>query len=257
MARQLFFTLFFIVTGLFAYAQPAKYTIANVHAHNDYDHNIPFTQAHNLQLGSIEADVLWINDTLFVAHGAKYLKRDVLFEGSYLQKLANSVKENKGYAYTDTSAVLQLLIDIKTDSLQTLNAVIKSIEKFPILVNRSVRFVITGNQLPADKFASYPSYVLFDGKINDPSHIKNIGRIGLFSANFANYTKWKGEGDIPAADLALLKTDISKAHALHRQIRFWGVPDNARTWRIMMDLGVDYINTDQIAEVAKFLQVGK
>jgi alkaline phosphatase len=89
---------------------------------------------------------------------------------------------------------LQLLIDIKTDSLQTLNAVIKSIEKFPALVNRSVRFVITGNQLPADKFASYPSYVLFDGKINDPSHIKNIDRIGLFSANFANYTKWKGEG---------------------------------------------------------------
>jgi alkaline phosphatase len=70
-----------------------------VHAHNDYDHNIPFTQAHESQLGSIEADVLWINDTLFVAHGAKYLKRDVLFEGSYLQKLANFVKENKGYAY--------------------------------------------------------------------------------------------------------------------------------------------------------------
>jgi alkaline phosphatase len=257
MARQLFFVSFFILTGLLAKAQPAKYTIANVHAHNDYDHNIPFTQAHSLRLGSIEADVLWINDTLFVAHGAKYLKRDVLFEGSYLQKLANFVKENKGYVYADTSAVLQLLIDIKTDSLQTLNAVIKSIEKFPVIVNRSVRFVITGNQLPADKFASYPSYVLFDGKINDPSHIKNINRIGLFSANFANYTKWKGEGAIPAADLTLLKNDIAKAHALHRQIRFWGVPDNADTWRIMMDLGVDYINTDQIAEVARFVTSSK
>ncbi|MES2329338.1 MAG: alkaline phosphatase [Bacteroidota bacterium] len=257
MARQLVFTFFFLASGLFAEAQPTKYTIANVHAHNDYDHNVPFSQAHDLQLGSIEADVLWINDTLFVAHGAKYLKRDVLFEGSYLQKLANSVKENKGYAYADTSSVLQLLIDIKTDSLQTLNAVIKSIEKFPILVNRSVRFVITGNQLPAEQFNSYPAYILFDGKINDASHIRNINRIGLFSADFSKYSKWKGEGDIPAADLALLKTDIAKAHALHRQIRFWGVPDNARTWRIMMDLGVDYINTDQIAEVARFVAAGK
>jgi alkaline phosphatase len=257
MTRPLFFTIFCIVTSVLTNAQPIKYSIANVHAHNDYDHNIPFTQAHGLHLGSIEADVLWINDTLFVAHGAKYLKRDVLFEGSYLQKLANSIKENKGYAYADTSAVLQLLIDIKTDSLQTLNAVIKSIAKFPILVNRSVRFVITGNQLPADKFASYPSYLLFDGKINDPSHIKNIDRIGLFSANFANYTKWKGEGDIPSTDLAMLKIDIAKAHALHRQIRFWGVPDNAVTWRIMMNLGVDYINTDQIAEVARFVASSK
>lgn len=253
MTRQLFFALFLMLISVSADAQPVKYTIANVHAHNDYDHNTPFTQAHGLQLGSIEADVLWINDTLFVAHGAKYLKRDVLFEGSYLQKLAKFVKDNKGYAYTDTSAVLQLLIDIKTDSLQTLNAVIRSIEKYPELVNRSVRFVITGNQLPAEKFSSCPSWLLFDGKINDPSHIRNLDRIGLFSANFANYTKWKGEGEIPAADLVLLKNDIAKAHALHRQIRFWGVPDNARTWRIMMDLGVDYINTDQIAELAKFV----
>ncbi|MEO7531527.1 MAG: alkaline phosphatase [Sediminibacterium sp.] len=257
MSKRLFFIIFCTTLSLFVQGQPVKYTIANVHAHNDYDHNIPFTQAYGLQLGSIEADVLWINDTLFVAHGAKYLKREVLFESSYLQKLDRFVKERNGYAYEDTTAVLQLLIDIKTDSLQTLNAVLKSIQKFPRLVNRSVRFVITGNQLPADQFNLYPSYILFDGKINDPSHIKNLNRIGLFSADFSKYSKWKGEGEIPAADLALLKMDIAKVHELHKQIRFWGVPDNANTWRNMMNLGVDYINTDQIAEVAKFVAASK
>jgi alkaline phosphatase len=256
MARKLLFILCSFI-ALLTQAQPVKYTIANVHAHNDYDHNVPFVQAYGLQLGSIEADVLWINDTLFVAHGAKYLKRDVLFESSYLQKLDQFVKEHKGYAYADTSSVLQLLIDLKTDSLQTLNAVVKSIQKFPATINRSVRFVITGNQLPAEQFDLYPSYILFDGKLNDPSHIKHLNRIGLFSADFSKYSKWKGEGDIPAAELALLKADIAKAHALHKQIRFWGVPDNAHTWRIMMDLGVDYINTDQIAEVARFVSTSR
>lgn len=239
-------------------AQPKKYTIANVHAHNDYDHNIPFTQAYGLQLGSIEADVLWINDTLFVAHGAKYLKRDVLFDGSYLKKLDQFVREKKGYAYADTASVLQLLIDIKTDSLSTLNAVMKSIEQYPALINnRSVHFVITGRQLPAEQYDQYPSYILLDGNLNNPAHLQRLNRVALFSADFSKYSKWKGEGDIPAADLALLKNDIAKAHALNKQIRFWGVPDNEHTWQIMMDLGVDFINTDRIDDLAKFVAARK
>jgi len=242
-----------LITG-YGLAQPLKYTINNIHAHNDYDHNDPFVQAYALQLGSIEADVLWINDTLFVAHSAKELKRNVLFESSYLRKLEQGIKDHKGCAYSDSNCVLQLLIDIKTDSLQTLNAVVNSIRRFPILVNnRSVRFVITGRQVPAEEFDRYPSYILFDGKINDDSHIKHLNRIGLFSADFSTYSKWKGEGDIPVTELIAIKKDIAKAHALHKQIRFWGVPDNALTWQMMMDLGVDYINTDHIADVARFI----
>lgn len=246
--------IIFCLVSASAIAQPLKYTVNNVHAHNDYDHNDPFVQAYALQLGSIEADVLWINDTLFVAHGPKELKRNVLFENSYLRKLENGIRDNKGCAYKDSNCVLQLLIDIKTDSLQTLNAVVNSIRKFPLLVNnRSVRFVITGRQVPADEFNRYPSYILFDGKINDALHLKHLGRIGLFSADFSTYSKWKGEGDIPVNELAVIKKDIQKAHALHKQIRFWGVPDNMHTWKIMMDLGVDYINTDHIIDVARFI----
>ena len=235
-------------------AQPVKYTVANIHAHNDYDHNIPFKQAYALQLGSIEADVFWVHDTLFVAHQLKELKRNVLFESSYLQNLEEGVKANHGRAYADKKAVLQLLIDIKTDSIQTLDAVIRSIRSYPSLVrNRSIRFVITGNQTPAEQFAKYPSFILFDGKLNDASHLKQLKRIGLFSANFANYSKWKGAGEIPQNDLVQIKKDIALAHSLNKQIRFWGVPDNKHTWEIMMQLGVDYINTDRIADLAQFL----
>ncbi len=252
MVKNLFiFCLLLVSTGN---AQPVTYTVANIHAHNDYDHNIPFTQAYALQLGSIEADVLWVHDTLFVAHSLKELKRNVLFETSYLQKLNEGVMANKRHAYAGKSQVLQLLIDIKTDSIQTLDAVINSIRKFPSLVNnRSIRFVITGNQTPAEEFSKYPSFIMFDGKLNDAAHLKQLKRIGLFSADFSKYSKWKGTGDIPGNDLAVIKKDIAMAHSLHKQIRFWGVPDNQYTWEMMMQLGVDYINTDHIADVAKFL----
>ena len=253
MAKNLFaFCLLFSLAG---FSQPVKYTVSNIHAHNDYDYNVPFTQAYALQLGSIEADVFWVNDTLFVAHKINELKRNILFESSYLQKLACGVKANKGRAYADKSMVLQLLIDIKTDSLQTLDAVIRNIRKFHVLVrNHSVHFVITGNQTPAEQFTHYPSYILFDGKLHDPSHLKQLKRIRLFSANFANYSKWKGLGEIPPNDLTVLKNDIALAHSLHKPIRFWGVPDNPHTWKIMMQLGVDYINTDHIADVARFVE---
>jgi alkaline phosphatase len=254
MNRKFFLIALGIMSVVAAIAQPAKYTTANLHAHNDYDYNTPFVQAYGLKLGSIEADVFWVNDTLFVAHRIKELKRNVLFESSYLQKLEQGIKANQGLAYTDKNNVLQLLIDIKTDSLQTLKAVINSIRKYPLLQdNPSIRFVITGSQVPAAQFDEYPAYILFDGKLNDPSHEQHLNRIGLFSANFANYSKWKGEGEIPAADLALLKKDIAKAHSLKKQIRFWGVPDTEYTWKKMMELGVDYINTDRIAEAARFI----
>jgi alkaline phosphatase len=117
-----------------------------------------------------------------------------------------------------------------------------------------VRFVITGNQVPAEQFSLYPDYILFDGNLDKPSHLEQLQRIGLFSANFAKFSKWTGDGEIPVADLGQIKAAIGKAHLLHKQIRFWGVPDTPNTWRIMMALGVDYINTDKIAEVTKFVQ---
>jgi alkaline phosphatase len=188
MNRYFFSAIIYLLAVSVANSQPAKYTIANVHAHNDYQYNVPFTQAYALKIGSIEADVFLVHDTLFVAHHIEEIRRDVLFETAYLQKLDQMVREHSGYAYGDSLSVLQLLIDIKTDSLQTLDAVIKSIRKFPLLVNnRSIRFVITGNQTPAEQFAGYPSFILFDGKINDLSHRHQLNRIGIYSANFAIY----------------------------------------------------------------------
>lgn len=248
------FLVFCICIGQQLVGQPSVYSVANVHAHNDYEHNKPFTDAYALQLGSIEADVLLIRDSLFVAHSVKQISQQVLLQNAYLDKLAAGVKANKGSAYSNPSRILQLLIDIKTDSLQTLNAVIRQIEQYPLLVNNpSIHFVITGNQPDPKDFTSYPDWLLFDGKINNPVHLLELKRIALFSANFAEYSKWKGEGSIPADDLLLIQTAISKAHTLHKPFRFWGVPDSPHVWKIMTELGVDYINTDHISDAAAFV----
>ncbi|HEX5026468.1 MAG TPA: alkaline phosphatase, partial [Agriterribacter sp.] len=230
--------------------QPIHYSVANAHAHNDYEHNIPFVQANALGFGSIEADVILFNDSLFVAHDQKDIHtRPLFFERDYIQPLYAAIQ-----AQGDTGRRLVLLIDLKTEAVSTLNKVISIIEKYPVLTKAAgLQFVITGNQPPPATFGQYPEYIFFDGNINDPGHIQQVNRIGMFSDNFRKYSNWNGKGHIPGDERKALTGVIQKVHALHKKIRFWGCPDNINTWYAFMDLQVDYLNTDHIEKLADFL----
>src|SRR5436190_5114976 len=58
---------------------------------------------------------------------------------------------------------------------------------------------------------------------------------------------------MPANDSLKIASLVSKVHALKKPIRFWASPDHVDTWNQLMQMGVDYINTDHIAELAAFL----
>lgn len=257
--KQLFLktciTFLLAVVVIYAgYGQSIKYGVSNAHAHNDYEHNIPFTQAYNLGFGSIEADVILKNDSLFVGHSAgDIVKRPLFFEQDYIRPLQEALLKQK-----DSSRKVILLIDLKTEALSSLKKVIEIIEKHPMLTKTTaVQFVITGNQPPPSTFDRYPSYIYFDGNINNPAHIQQIARIGIFSDNFRKYSGWSGKGNIPQKEKDTLTAVIQKVHDRHKKIRFWGCPDNMHAWQTFMDLQVDYINTDHIQKLADFLNKKK
>ncbi|HRN55900.1 MAG TPA: alkaline phosphatase [Agriterribacter sp.] len=231
------------------YGQTITYTAANGHAHNDYEHNLPFTAAYQLGFGSIEADVILENDSLYVGHNhSDIFEKPLFFERDYIQPLYAALQAQK-----DTARKVILLVDLKTEALTTLKKVMAIIEKYPLLTKTTaVQFVITGNQPPPSAFDQYPAYIYFDGNINNPEHIQHISRIALFSDNFRKYSTWDGKGNIPAAAQKKLTAVIEKAHALHRQIRFWGCPDSPHAWGVFMQLQVDYINTDHIEQLTSF-----
>lgn len=253
--KQLLQRTTFLILAAIAFhtghTQSVTYTVANAHAHNDYEHNIPFVQAYALGFGSIEADVILENDSLYVGHNHNDIfTRPLFFERAYIKPLYAAVQSRK-----DTARKVILLIDLKTEALATLDKVIKIIEKYPLLTKtNAVQFVITGNQPSPSAFDKYPSYIFFDGNINNPGHIGQLSRIGMFSDNFAKYSRWKGNGDIPAAEKKALTAVIENVHALHKKIRFWGCPDNMHVWQVFMDMQVDYLNTDHIDQLAGFLK---
>src|ERR1700760_2285036 len=94
-------------------AQPARYTTANTHSHNDYEQPIPFWSAWQEGFGSIEADIWLINGVVVIGHDRQEIKAGRTLEEYYLRPLAACIEKNNGHPYADTARKLQLLIDVK------------------------------------------------------------------------------------------------------------------------------------------------
>lgn len=237
-------------------AQPTSYTTANAHSHNDYEQPLPLTTAYNEKFGSIEADIFWRNGELLVAHTEKELAaKHRTLEELYLKPLQVYIENNKGYIYADTTRHLQLMIDLKTNGDTTLGTLVELLKKFPALTNcPKLKIAISGNRPDVSTWASYPSFIWFDGELQKEYPAEALARIVMLSSDFKNYTKWNGKGALPAAQLDTMQLDITHAHTAGKPVRFWGAPDNKNTWRQLMGLKVDYINTDKIKALADFMR---
>lgn len=237
-----------------AMAQPTRYTPANAHSHNDYEKPAPFRAAYQAGFGSLEADLHLINDTLWVGHNTARPGINPTFDSLYLRPLNAAVARNRGLPYAHPQQ-LQVLIDLKTAALPTLQKVVAALQKYPALVNNPhIRFVISGSRPNPSTWPQYPTFIWFDGNLGQEYSAAALSKIALMSASFTKFTSWKGEGPLPAAAQDTLQQLITRAHALKKPVRFWASPDQPNAWNILMQLKVDYINTDRITELAAFLR---
>lgn len=221
-----------------------------IHSHNDYCQRVPFYQAYANGLSSIEADIFIVSkDELRVAHTAGELSSAPTLEEAYLDPLVALFKKNKNKAWADSDEILTLLIDLKTPATPTLDDLVSKLKLHPEVFDPSVnpyavRVVISGNRPEADHFKDYPGFISFDGDRTDYTK-EQLERIAMISLNLRDYTQWNGKGRLIDPELAALTNVITKVHALHKPIRFWGTPDGVTAWNTFHTLGVDYINTDQ------------
>lgn len=251
------FLLSFIAFSFSVKAQPVTYRVSNAHSHNDYVNAVPFWTAYNEGFGSIEADIFLVDGVLLVAHDKKELvnnKRSLV--DLYINPLIECLAKNKGYPFADTTKPLQLLIDIKSAPINTLQALIVTISKKELLVNsHKIKWVITGNRPDPSLFISYPPFISFDGELDKVYSPVALTRIALLSDACMKYTTWDGRGKLSANDLQKLQEAIAKSHNLHKPVRFWAAPDMINAWSQLMQLKVDYINTDHIHELAAYISL--
>jgi len=128
------------------------------------------------------------------------------------------------------------------------------LDKYPTLERcRRLTWVISGNRPDPSQYTSYPPFISFDGILHAPYTPEALSRIAMMSDDLRHYTQWDSRTGIPDTGLDCLRQAIARSHSLHLPVRLWNAPDFPVAWRQLMELHVDYINTDHIADLAAYL----
>jgi alkaline phosphatase len=238
----------------FVFVQAQEYNSSNIHSHNDYASAMPFYAAYSNEAGVIEADVFLVNNELLVAHTSKEITAENSLKNLYLEPLSSKLKKLEGKAYPSDKPLI-LMIDIKSDGEETLKVIVQQLKMFPeIISNKNVKVVISGNRPAALKWASYPEFIYFDGRVNENYTQQELSRVEMISQDLKELTVWNGKGVLTQADLEKIQSTIKKVHDQHKKMRFWATQDNVNTWMTLMNLKVDFIGTDNVAGLTEFIK---
>lgn len=207
------------------------------------------------QFGSIEADIWLRKGIVLVGHDTNEIKSGRTLEEYYIKPLQACVKQNNGYPYADTARKLQILIDVKEDSVKALAALIALLDKYPALEHTpAIRWVISGNRPAPEYYTSYPPFIAFDGILHAHYTPEALSRIAMMSDDLRYYTRWSEHTGIPDTARNTLLAVVKASHDLHLPVRFWDAPDFPAAWFQLKALQVDYLNTDHIRELADWLR---
>ncbi len=253
MIRLLLSLLFSAVLITFAHGQ--QYNSSSIFAHNDYVHAVPFYNSYHEQAGFIEADVFLQQGQLLVAHTPEEMDIHYTLDSLYLKPLVKNFNKNKGFAYADHSKPLTLMIDLKTEGVSTLDALVKKIKEYPSLLSATnFEITISGNVPPPSLWKNYPDFIHFDGRPGIDYTNDQSNRISLISTSFQAYTKWNGKGVPIKEDRKKIQAVIEQVHAKGKKIRFWATPDLTNAWITLIKMKVDIIGTDDVLALSSFVQ---
>ncbi|MBW7991581.1 MAG: hypothetical protein FVQ84_16430 [Planctomycetes bacterium] len=240
--------------------------LLNAHAHNDYAHDRPLFDALDHGFASVEADIHLVDGDLFVAHDSDEIKPDRTLRSLYLEPLKKRIAQNSGRVYPN-GPQFTLFIDIKTQSVATYKVLGKMLAEYRNIItsfsstgrtDKAVVVYVSGNRPRAlMKFESL-RYAGYDGRLADLQSDAPSTLIPIISDRWPSHFSYKGSGPMPEKERQKLKTIIQTAHKKGRIVRFWATPDRPspqrqNLWRILLESGVDLLNTDDLPALQKFL----
>lgn len=243
------------------YAQPTRYTLAQAHSHNDYEHSRPFFEAYELGFGSIEADVYLKDRELYVAHDFKNITPERTFRKLYLEPLVAQIEQHKGKPYPKGQP-LQLLIDLKTGGKEILDKLFEQLKPyrgyFDARKNKhAVRIIISGAMPKPEDFEQYDAIFSFDGRKELTYTSKAAERVSLVSISFPSFGPWNGKNELPPAIFNKAKSFVDSVHQQKKAVRFWATPNTITAYETLVKLKADYIGTDSLRLLSEFIKAPK
>ncbi|PQE22782.1 Altered inheritance of mitochondria 6 protein [Rutstroemia sp. NJR-2017a BVV2] len=256
--------------------------------------DVPFYSALSVGCVSVEADVWLVGGELLVGHEQSALTPARTFKSLYIDPILNVLAhQNPNSSYTttkptyngvyDTSSgqTLYLFVDVKTDGPSTWPVVVKQLEGLrskgyltsvneTTLISRPVTVVGTGNTplnlvqplTSRDYFWDAPIPTLGTTFSNITSLVSPIASTDFLStigpilnSNSTATSASDPTNPLNSTQLALLRSQISTAHAKGIKLRYWdqpGWPISTRNaiWKTLVGEGVDLINVDDLEGAA-------
>lgn len=234
--------------------------LERAHAHNDYEHDNPLRDALDAGFKSVEADVCLVDDKLLLAHLCVAPKSGHTLTKRYLEPLRRAVATGGGAVYAGDPDYFTLLVDIKVlpqyqlwrkkaRIAKTYEALESELANYPDILTSfgpgsvregAVTVIVSGGDRPLREKMQQRAvrYAAADGRIGDVGVVTDQTIMPLIS------DKW------PVKDW---KAKVGTAHDHGQRVRFWETPDNSAQWAELLDAKVDYINSDRLPELSRFL----
>ncbi len=238
--------------------------LERAHAHNDYYHERPLLDALDCGFTSIEADVFLVENQLLVGHSQAVLRPERTLESLYLQPLLDRWRHNQKHWFdANSDCQLWLHIDIKSDARQTFARILEKLEPFAELLVRDpespnksppLRIVISGNRDYQQIADHNLGWTRIDGRMTtDLESELSVDVMPVLSDAWHTHFQWRGNGPMPSDQYQRLRELVAASHARGRKVRFWATPERPEMWRVLREVGVDFINTDKLTELREFL----
>ncbi|KAL8787431.1 MAG: hypothetical protein Q9213_002208 [Squamulea squamosa] len=262
------------------------------HSHNDYQQPLPLYDALTAGCTSVEADI-WLQDgDLLVGHEERSLDLSRTLESLYLDPLVSILEDRNanqnlidgadpwgspnGVYSTNSSIPLTLLIDVKTDSADTIPVLVNQLSSLrdqgylthfdgTHTVRGPVTVVITGNTDFDNVLEEKDRIVFLDAPLDHPwsqgrpTDVKSYNKENSYYAS-ASFDKAIGKpsvlGDLSDEQMEKIREQIKGAHERGLKVRYWdtpGWPNREKIWDVLWKKGVDVLNVDELKEAKEFL----
>ncbi len=252
-------TICLIASSLGAWAQTGHLPIClpHSHSHNDYRQREPLHKALDLGFVSVEADILWQADALFVGHDRHELHegRLPLFEEQYLDPLWQRFKTHGGICRGELR--FYLWIDIKYEGEAVCALLEEMIRPYePMLFSHShnpegpVMLIISGDRPMQRLSAMERRYLHIDGRPHDLGQGYLAEDMPFVSAHYQQIIDLQKDGTLGPEAQQTLRTFVEACRHEGKSVRLWATPEVPQLWNQLLAAGVGLINTDSLKMLA-------
>lgn len=231
---------------------------------------------------------MWlVNGTLLVGHDVASLRAERTFQSLYVDPLVSVLEqknpqnaytayalsnyghvESNGVFDTDSGRSLQLLVDVKTPGDETWPFVVEALEPLrarghlsfvnetDTAINKRAITVIGTGDTPLSYLLARPSRdYFFDAPLATLNATFVPTLSPLASTSLRASIGWTGLFAATSAQLTQMKSLVDQAHSQGLLVRIWDNPTwpkfvQNRVWNTFLDLGVDFLNADDLEAVS-------